>query len=265
VFLFVEQQHYPKCPNYPVVCPNKCTKNTIKRIQLQKHFGDCPNAMVTCPFSEIGCKAKMKRRNLKEHHDSNFSQHQTFISTAISALQKDGTTIKKDFQLNSQQTSTQLELTKGRISSLEERCSNLEQELHDITDEVKTQNEQLTEELDQIRNYMEYLFTNYTELHEENELLRHELDSSQSKCSALEIKVGELKCHLAKVLAKTNQLSAVRNAEMKESLSKFMAETKEIQEVMTNRITSLECNVSIMSQNINFEKEIQVEISTEHT
>jgi len=204
--------------------------------------------MVTCPFNEIGCKVKMKRCNLKKHLDSNFSQHQTFISTTISTLQKDGTTIKKDFQLNSQQTSTQLELTKGRISSLEEKCSNLDQELHDITDEVRTQNEQLTEELDQIQSYVEHLFTNYTELHEElsltrkeNELLRRDLDSAQSKCSTLEIKVSELKSQLAK----TNHLSAVRNAEVKETLSKFMAETKKmIQDEVTNKITSLESTMS---------------------
>lgn len=115
VFIFIEQHHIPECPNYPVTCPNKCTKHTIKRNQLQKHFSVCPNAMVPCPFAEVGCKAKMKRCNLKRHSDSNFTQHQALICTALIDLQKDNTTIKKDFDLDSEELFAELESTQARI------------------------------------------------------------------------------------------------------------------------------------------------------
>ena len=251
VFTFVEQHHYPKCPNYPVPCPNNCTKNKIKRNQLQKHLGVCPNAMVSCPFSDVGCKVKMKRCNVKKHADSNFSQHQTLITTAIVDLQRDNTTIKKKCQLNSQQISTQLESAQARISSLERKCSKLENEFYNITAEVKKQKKQFTEELEQAQNCLQILFNNYSEVQEtlsltceENERLKHSLDSLHSTYYTLGTEVKELKNQLAT----TNDLSAIKNAEMKKILSTFMTETTTmLKDEVTDKITSLQRDVSAIS------------------
>ena len=251
IFIFVEQQHYPKCPGYPVACPNKCTKNTIKRSQLQKHFGVCPNAIVSCPFSDVGCKVKLKRCNLKKHNDSNLTQHQTLITTAIANLQKQNTTTKKDCQLNSQQISTQLESTQGRISSLEKKCSKLEYELYSINEEVKKQKRHFTEEHEKTQNCLQILFNSYGEAQEalsitseENEQLKYSLASLQSKYYALEARVSELK----RQLATTDQLSADKNTEMRESLSTFMAETKKmLKDEVTDKIAILQHSVSVVS------------------
>ena len=252
VLMVIEQHHYPKCQNYPVSCPNNCTKNKIKRNQLQKHFSVCPNAIVYCPFNEVGCKVKLKRCNLKKHSDSNFTQHQTLICTAIADLQKNSTTTKKDCQLHSQQTSTQLESTGTRIYSLEKECSKLEYEFHNITEEVRRQNKQFTEELEETQNYVQILFNNYTEVQEalaltceENERLRWSVDSLHSTCNALETEVGELKSQLST----TNELLAVKNVEMKEALSAFMAETKKMmKDEVTDKMASLQQEVSMISQ-----------------
>lgn len=252
VFIVVEQHHYPKCQNYPVTCPNNCAKNKIKRNQLQKHFGVCPNAIVSCPFSEVGCKVKVKRCNLKKHGDSNFTQHQTLISTAIADLQKNSTTTKKDCQLHSQQTSTQLESTQTKLSSLEKKCSKLEYEFHNITEEVRRRDKQFTEELEQTQNCVQILFNNNAELQEaltlaceENERLKCSVDSLYSTCNALETEVGELKGQLST----TNELLAVKNVEMKEALSAFMVETKKMmKEKVTDKMASLQQEVSTISQ-----------------
>ena len=250
VFIFVEQHHYPKCPSYPVTCPNNCTKK-IKRSQLQKHFGVCPNAIVACPYSDIGCKVKMKRCNLKKHGDSNVAQHQLLITTAISDLQRDNTTIKKNCQLNSQQISTQLESAQTRISSLEKKCSKLENEFYNITEEVKKQKKQFTEELEQTQSCLQILFNNYSEVQEtlsltceENEQLKHSLDSLHSTHYTLESEVRELKNQLATA----NYLSAAKNAETKEVLCAFMKETKKmLKDEVTDKIAFLQHEVSVMS------------------
>ena len=252
VFKFVELHHYPKCENYPVTCPNNCTKNKIKRCQLQKHYGVCPNTIVSCPFSEAGCKVKVKRCNLKKHSDSNFTQHQTLISTAIADLRKDNTTIKKDCQLNSQQISAELESTQTRISSLEKKYSKLEYEFHNLTEEVRRQNKQFTKEFEQTQNCVEVLFSNYSEQQEvltlaceENERLKCSVDSLHSTCYTLETEVGELKNQLST----TNELLAVKNMEMKEALGAFMVETKQmLKDKVTDKMASLQQEVSTISQ-----------------
>ena len=233
IFMFVEQHHYPKCPNYPVNCPNNCTKDKIKRGQLQKHLSVCPNVTVSCPFSKVGCKAKVKRCNLKKHNDSNFNQHQNLITTAITDLRRDSKTLKEDFQLNSQQLSVQLEATQTRISTLEEKCFQLEHDLHTITEEVETQNKQFIKELDLVS-------INYTEVQEmmsfmceDNEQLRNHLAVLQSKYDSLESKVTDMNNRLTR----TDQQSTVRNDAMKETLSE-----------VTDKVTSLQCEVSSMSQ-----------------
>ena len=252
VFITIEQHHYPICQNYPVACPKNCGKNKIKRSQLQKHYGVCPNATVSCPFSEVGCKVKVKRCNLKKHNDSHFTQHQMLISMAIADLQKNSITIKNDCQLHSQQTSTQLESARTRISSLEKKCSKLEYEFQSITEEVRSRNKQFTEDLEQTQNCVQILFNNYAEVQEaltlaceENERLRCNVDSLHSTCNALETEVGELKSQLST----TNELLAVKNVEMKEALSAFMAETKRMmKDEVTDKMASLQQEMSTISQ-----------------
>ena len=245
VFLFIEQHHFPECPNYPVVCPNKCNRNIIKRSQLQKHFGTCPYAMVPCPFSEVGCKAKMKRCNLKKHNDSHFIQHQSLICIAIVDLQKDNTTIKKDFNLDSEELFAELESTQARISSLDRKCSELEDNFYSSTAEIDSQNKKLTAELNQTKKYLQHLFTKYSEAQDtmsivckENKQLKHSLD-------AVKIEVAELKSQLATA----NQVSAVRESKMKATLTAFMAETKTmLQDEVTKKTAPLQRDVSIISR-----------------
>lgn len=54
VYADVVSTHYQSCLEFPVVCPNKCTANKIKRSQLNEHFKGC-NVVVSCPFSGVGC------------------------------------------------------------------------------------------------------------------------------------------------------------------------------------------------------------------
>ena len=251
-FISVEQHHYPKCVNYPVTCPNNCSKNKIKRSQLQKHFDVCPNVTISCPFSEIGCKVKIKRCNLKKHGDSHSTQHQTMLSAAIADLQKDNKTVKKEFHSNSQQLATQLESATTRISLLEKKCSKLENEFCNITEELKRCNEQFTEKFEETQNCVEILFSNYSEVQEalsvacdENERLKWSVDSLHSTCNALKTEVKDLKSQLFT----TNKLLAVKNVEQKEALSEFKAETKKIlKDEVTEKIALLQQEMSAVSQ-----------------
>ena len=85
----VTTQHVNKCVNYPMTCPNECSKQTYPRSQLKSHLASCPEQTVDCNFTEVGCKAKMKRHLLQQHLESNSLQHQMIMCQAFKSLQRD--------------------------------------------------------------------------------------------------------------------------------------------------------------------------------
>ena len=95
-YLVITTEHYDQCPDYPVLCPNNCSKQTHPRGQLDAHLTLCPEQEVDCTFSEMGCKEKLKRRQLQQHLTTNSLQHQMIMCQAyrlqnetIALLQQD--------------------------------------------------------------------------------------------------------------------------------------------------------------------------------
>ena len=95
-YLVITTEHYDQCPDYPVLCPNNCSKQTYPRGQLDAHLTLCPEQEVDCTFSEMGCKEKLKRRQLQQHLTTNSLQHQMIMCQAyrlqnetIALLQQD--------------------------------------------------------------------------------------------------------------------------------------------------------------------------------
>ena len=245
IFLFIQHHHFPKCPDYPLTCPNKCTKNSIKRSNLQKHLCVCPNAMVPCPFSEVGCKAKVKRCNLKKHSDSNVTQHQNFICAAIVDLQKDNKTLQNNLQSDSEELFTELNSTQGRICSLEKKCSKLQSDLYNMTEKVDAQNKKLITELDQTKSYLQYLLSNYSEVQDSLSSVCKENKQLKHSFAALKAEVSELKSQLDTA----NQLSAARDSKMNRTLHSLMGEIKTtLRDEMANKMAPLQRDISSVSR-----------------
>ena len=233
VFLFIEQHHLPECPDYPVACPNNCTKNKIKRSQMQKHFGVCPNAMVPCPFNEVGCKVKVKRCNLKKHNESNIGQHHTLISTAIAKLQKENTIIKDNCQVNYQKMTAQLE---SKISVLEKKCFQLEQNLCEVTEK---ETDKLVEELVKIVPiYYQELKDGWSDTQKENQQLRSSLSSLQLKYDSLETEIEELKSVLFATCKENKQLKS-RLASLEARFCPLETEVSELRTELTTTKSEL--------------------------
>ena len=70
------KEHIPKCPRYPIGCPNQCSLSTlIIRCDLEKHLGQCPFQLVACEFSDAGCDVKVARKDLKHHMEVAQQRH----------------------------------------------------------------------------------------------------------------------------------------------------------------------------------------------
>ena len=71
----ISNNHYSTCMHYPLLCPNRCTQDTILRCNMSDHLGSCPLQVVPCPYADLGCKVEVVQLNCDEHIEDNFHQH----------------------------------------------------------------------------------------------------------------------------------------------------------------------------------------------
>ncbi len=63
-------EHDQKCSKKPIPCLNKDCTLTIERGRVQDHVAsECEYTIVSCKYSNIGCTAKMKRKDMKDHEE----------------------------------------------------------------------------------------------------------------------------------------------------------------------------------------------------
>ena len=75
-FDIVTEQHYPVCEMLPVECPNACSVENLKRLELVSHLEEqCPLQVIQCPFTSAGCTFQLPRREMEEHEDKAMRQH----------------------------------------------------------------------------------------------------------------------------------------------------------------------------------------------
>lgn len=80
--------HYEKCPNFPVLCPNKCGVEDTKRKDIEIHCGVCPQEPIACPFAEAGCKSNLLRYQLSSHLKSDQQQHLMLMMGAYKQMKE---------------------------------------------------------------------------------------------------------------------------------------------------------------------------------
>ena len=83
--------HYHQCANWPVRCPNFCEPyRTLKQYAVSKHVEEnCPETVVACKFAEVGCKVKVKRKDLPQHMQEAMMDHLTSLFTDHVKLKKE--------------------------------------------------------------------------------------------------------------------------------------------------------------------------------
>ena len=68
-------QHYNKCPCYPLPCPNMCGATGIQRANMANHRSRCELEPMECPFYEAGCTVRVLRREFGAHMSGNQQNH----------------------------------------------------------------------------------------------------------------------------------------------------------------------------------------------
>ena len=148
----VTTKHYSDCLNYPVVCPNSCSEEKLKRSSLDCHLLDCPDEVVPCSFNEMGCEVRMKRQCLQKHIEANVIQHQLIICNAFKNVKKENESLKDEF-----------ENIKKENKSLKDGFKNVKEENESLKDgfkNVKKENESLKDDIKILKQSNEELQKN---------------------------------------------------------------------------------------------------------
>ena len=115
-----EQGHYAECPNYPLVCKNKCQPAEIKRCDMKLHHTECPLQLVPCPVKEAGCQDMLARKDINHHLASNQAQHLALLCKAYTETKTELATVK-----------TQLEKTQEELDTVKKKAEETERKLED--------------------------------------------------------------------------------------------------------------------------------------
>ena len=140
--------HYNDCMNFPMQCPNHCSRMTYLRCQLKDHIAECPEENIPCTFNEMGCKEIVKRQMLQKHLDNSAVMHQMVMcqtiteqtqklalqTTAIEGLERD----KNDLEIKVHDLLQNHFFMQDTIQALEEDKRKLEKTVYGLTKEVHT-------------------------------------------------------------------------------------------------------------------------------
>lgn len=109
-------EHIPKCPKYPVPCPNNCSPSKFEQQMLEKHTTqDCPLQQVDCEFWSFGCTTTVPRRDLAKHMEEDIQHHLLLMTKELK--------LTKEKLLDAEQKFVRAEET---IASLMTRVADLE-------------------------------------------------------------------------------------------------------------------------------------------
>ena len=87
-FRILYPSHFSKCGEYPLECPNKCGGKGIKRKDMETHRNTCPLERIGCPFKDAGCTAKVARKEMEGHLETNTQKHLMSVFTSYQKLSK---------------------------------------------------------------------------------------------------------------------------------------------------------------------------------
>ena len=87
-FANIRAEHYPKCPKYPLPCPNECDIVKVQRSLMSEHLKECPKQLVECEFTYAGC-SKVCRQDLEKHTEQSTQSHLSMVSSKLQELGKE--------------------------------------------------------------------------------------------------------------------------------------------------------------------------------
>ena len=139
------------CARSPLPCPNQCGKTYERRFRDTHLRNKCPLQGVECVF----CKAKLKRKDLNAHYESEFQTHLRIVSEKSNEMQTNWQQMK---QAILSQHEEKVRIKESEIASLETKLNQADKRvetLQSLLYAAQKEVQQLQE--DQKRNKAEFV------------------------------------------------------------------------------------------------------------
>ena len=132
--------HNGTCPEFPLLCPNECLKDLLRK-EMESHIeNDCPNTMIECPYKEMGCEAVMKRCEIVEHEQRSESKH---LKNVLIYFSNEVEQMKSNFKSQEQTYELEIKQLKRENEKLKISGRKTERCLMEMDNEIKDLAEQL--------------------------------------------------------------------------------------------------------------------------
>ena len=125
-YQFIEGSHKQRCYKFPVPCPNNCEIGNVPSEHLKEHMKVCPLEVVQCQYHDIGCKAKVARKDLAKHDEEKTNDHLLLMKSALT-----------DAQNKLADTKVKLANTETRLVIAEVKLANTELKLADTKEKAE--------------------------------------------------------------------------------------------------------------------------------
>ena len=90
--------HHRVCPRWPARCPNLCDPYlTLTQSSVDRHVKEeCPETLIDCKFADVGCKEKVKMKDLAQHMQDTLSDHLTAVFEEVVKLKHENAQLKEE-------------------------------------------------------------------------------------------------------------------------------------------------------------------------
>jgi len=127
----IEGMHKEECPKFPVPCPNKCGSSPVRE-DAEKHAAICPLQIIICKYQQVGCEAKIARKDLDQHLSEKTDEH---LSLLVSVQQK----AINDLTQKLLETEDTLTTTRKELKDTQEELTDVKQLLSLTQENLKQQ------------------------------------------------------------------------------------------------------------------------------
>ena len=127
-YLFITEEHYKKCLQYPVLCHRKCTLTQMPRGSVTDHVdSECPLQPVDCVFSWAGCKERPLRKDIELHTTD--TKHMMILAVACGELKKENEKVKQEMATVREELKKENDKIKEELGEVKEENEKLKVEL----------------------------------------------------------------------------------------------------------------------------------------
>lgn len=113
----ISSTHYPVCTQYPLMCPNACSQDTILRCDLDQHLEICPLQPMPCPLHSVGCNVVLVQSELNHHMQESIHTHLDLLYKSHCRLLREVSEMKSSCTTNSEALKQEFQQFKSSLTS----------------------------------------------------------------------------------------------------------------------------------------------------